>query len=47
MSEHLAHRAVLVGQLADAVVVCVEPQAQHPEDQNLPLRHAVDARGFG
>ena len=39
VAEHLAQRAVLVGQLMDAVVVGVEPLAQHPQDQDLPLLH--------
>ncbi len=39
VAEHLADGVVLVGQLMDAVVVGVEPQAQRPQDQDLPLLH--------
>ena len=41
---------MLVGQFLDAVIIGVEPQAQHPQHQDLPLRHAgatgVDADGL-
>ncbi|NEX19682.1 hypothetical protein G3480_05025 [Thiorhodococcus mannitoliphagus] len=39
LTEHLVHRAVLVDQLRDAVVIGIQPQTQHPEHQDLPLRH--------
>jgi hypothetical protein len=54
VAEHLAHGAVLVGQLGEAIVVGVQPQAQGAEHQDLPLRHAgapalgaYDARAVG
>ena len=40
MPKHLANGLVLVGQLVHAVVVGVEPQAQHAQHQDLPLLHA-------
>ena len=40
MAQHLANREVVVGQLLDAVIIGVEPQAQYPQHQDLPLGHA-------
>jgi hypothetical protein len=37
--EHLADGGVLVGQLVNAVVVGIQPQAQHTQHQDLPLLH--------
>jgi len=39
VAEHLAQGAVLVGQLLDPVVVGIEPQSQHAQHQDGPLRH--------
>ena len=38
--EHLPNGAMGIGQLLDAIIVGVQPQAQRPQHQNLPLRHA-------
>ena len=48
VTEHLAQRGVLVGQLVNAVVVGVEPEPQHAEHEDAPLLHARAAQaGIG
>jgi hypothetical protein len=46
MTEHLAQGGVLVGQLENPIVVGIEPQAQHAEHQDRPLRQTGSA-GLG
>ena len=43
VAEHLADRRVLVGQLQNAIIVGIQPQAQRTEHQDLPLLHAGPA----
>lgn len=40
VTEHLAHCTMGIGQLLDAIIVGVQPQAQRPEHPHLPLAHA-------
>ena len=46
MPEHLTNGFVFVGQFMHPVVVGIEPQPDHPQYQDLPLRHA-GAPGLG
>ena len=41
--QHVADGFVLVGQILNPVVVGVQSQPQHPQHQNVPLRHARPA----
>ena len=40
VAQHLAQRAVLIGQFLNAVVVRIQAKAQHTEHENAPLLHS-------
>lgn len=40
VAEHLANRGMLVRQLLNPIIVGVQPEPQHTQDQDLPLLHA-------
>ena len=45
MTQHLAQRAVLIGQFLNAVVVGIQAQAQDSQNQDPPLLHSRTTRG--
>ena len=43
VAEHLADRGMLVGQLLNPIIVGIQAEPQHAQDQDLPLLHAGTA----
>jgi hypothetical protein len=39
VTEHFPKGLMFVGQFLDSIIIGVEPQAEHPQHQNLPLGH--------